>query len=85
MQIFSLFVINHVFECLIDELCRSDKFKSLYKCVQAFEFIRSAKGHQLNIQKHDLRESKHQGRAATPSSQARLDWLGGRADELRRP
>ena len=34
--------------------CRSDKFKSLYKCVQKFEFIRSAKGHQLNIQKHDL-------------------------------
>ena len=34
--------------------CRSDKFKSLYKCVLNFEFIRSAKGHQLNIQKHDL-------------------------------
>ena len=33
---------------------RSDKFKSLFKCVQTFEFIRSAKGHQLNILKHDL-------------------------------
>ena len=34
--------------------CRSDKFKSLYKCVLNFEFIRSAKGHQLNIQKHEI-------------------------------
>ena len=33
---------------------RSDKFKSLYKLVQAFEFIRSEKGHKLNILKHDL-------------------------------
>ena len=30
---------------------RSDKFKSLYKLVQAFEFIRSEKGHKLNILK----------------------------------
>ena len=34
--------------------CRSDKFKSLYKCVETFELIRSTKGHQSNIQKHDL-------------------------------
>ena len=33
---------------------RSEKFKILYSCVQSFEFIRSAKGHQLNIQKLDL-------------------------------
>ena len=33
---------------------RSDKFKSLYKCVQAFEFIRSKKGCQNLFQKHDL-------------------------------
>ena len=39
--------------------CRSDKFKSFYTFVQAFEFIRSTKGHQLNIQKHDLRESQN--------------------------
>ena len=30
---------------------RSDKFKRLYKLVQAFEFIRSEKGHKLNILK----------------------------------
>ena len=30
------------------------KFKSWYSCVQSFEFIRSAKGHQLNIQKHEI-------------------------------
>ena len=30
------------------------KFKRLYSCVQSFEFIRSAKGHQLNIQKHEI-------------------------------
>ena len=34
--------------------CRSDKFKSLYTCVEGFELIRSTKGHQSNIQKHDL-------------------------------
>ena len=33
---------------------RSEKFKILYSCVQSFEFIRSAKGHQLNIQKHEI-------------------------------
>ena len=33
---------------------RSEKFKLLYSCVQSFEFIRSAKGHQLNIQKHEI-------------------------------
>ena len=33
---------------------RSKKFKSWYACIQAFEFIRSAKGHQLNIQKHEI-------------------------------
>ena len=33
---------------------RSDKFKSLYKCVQAFEIIRSKKGCQNLFQKHDL-------------------------------
>ena len=38
--------------------CRSDQFKSLYKCVETFELIRSTKGHQLNIQKHDLPESE---------------------------
>ena len=32
---------------------RSEKFKRLYSRVQSFEFIRSAKGHQLNIQKHE--------------------------------
>ena len=32
-------------------ICRSDKFKSLYSFVQAFEFIRSEKGHKLNILK----------------------------------
>ena len=39
--------------------CRSDQFKSFHIFVQAFEFIRSTKGHQLNIQKHDLRESQN--------------------------
>ena len=39
--------------CLMS-FCRSDKFKSLYKCVETFELIRSTKGHQSNIQKHDL-------------------------------
>ena len=39
--------------------CRSDKFKSFHTFVQAFELIRSTKGHQLNIQKHDLRESQN--------------------------
>ena len=39
--------------------CRSDQFKSLYKCVETFEFIRSTKGHLSNIQKHDLRESQN--------------------------
>ena len=34
---------------------RSDKFKSLYKLVQAFEFIRSEKGHKLNILKLFIR------------------------------
>ena len=34
--------------------CRSDQFKSFHTFVQAFEFIRSTKGHQSNIQKHDL-------------------------------
>ena len=38
---------------------RSDKFKSLYKCEQTFEFFRSAKGHQLNIQKHDLQQNEN--------------------------
>ena len=33
---------------------RSDKFKRLYKLVQAFEFIRSEKGHKLDILKQDL-------------------------------
>ena len=39
--------------CLMS-FCRSDQFKSLYKCVETFELIRSTKGHQSNIQKHDL-------------------------------
>ena len=39
--------------------CRSDQFKSLYKLVQAFEFIRSEKGHKLNILKHDLLQRIH--------------------------
>ena len=34
---------------------RSDKFKSLYKLVQSFEFIRSEKGHKLNILKRLFR------------------------------
>ena len=34
--------------------CRSDQFKSFHTFVQAFEFIRSIKAHQTNIQKHDL-------------------------------
>ena len=33
---------------------RSEQFKIVYSCVQSFEFIRSAKGHQLNIQKHEI-------------------------------
>ena len=33
---------------------RSDKFKILYSCVQAFEFIRSKKGCKNPFQKHDL-------------------------------
>ena len=33
---------------------RSEKFKRLYSCVQFFEFIRSKKGCQLNIQKHEI-------------------------------
>ena len=33
---------------------RSEKFKRLYSCVQSFEFIRSKKGCQLNIQKHEI-------------------------------
>ena len=33
---------------------RSGQFKSLYSCVQSFEFIRSKKGCQLNIQKHEI-------------------------------
>ena len=32
----------------------SGKFKILYSCVQSFEFIRSKKGCQLNIQKHEI-------------------------------
>ena len=36
--------------------CRSDKFKSMYKCVEAFELIRSKKGCQSIFQKRDLRE-----------------------------
>ena len=38
--------------------CRSDQFKSLYKCVETFELIRTTKGHQSNIQKHDLQPKK---------------------------
>ncbi len=39
---------------------RSDKFKSLYKCVLDFDVFGSAKGHQLNIQKHDLHNAECQ-------------------------
>ena len=40
--------------------CRSDQYKTFHTRVQTFEFIRSTKeGHQLNIQKHDLRESQN--------------------------
>ena len=34
--------------------CRSDKFKSFYTFVLAFELIRSTKGRQNPFQKHDL-------------------------------
>ena len=34
--------------------CISDKFKSVYTCVEAFEFIRSTKGGQNPFQKRDL-------------------------------
>ena len=34
--------------------CRSDKFKSFYTFVLAFELIRSTKGSQNPFQKHDL-------------------------------
>ena len=37
---------------------RSHQFKSFHTFVQDFELSRSTKGHQLNIQKRDLRESK---------------------------
>ena len=39
---------------VLSTFSRSEKFKILYSCVQSFEFIRSAKGHQLNIQKHEI-------------------------------
>ena len=32
----------------------SEQFKRLYSCVQSFEFIRSKKGCQLNIEKHEI-------------------------------
>ena len=39
---------------VLSTFSRSEKFKILYSCVQSFEFIRSAKGHRLNIQKHEI-------------------------------
>ena len=33
---------------------RSEKFKSWYSCIQAFELIRSKKGCQYLFQKHEI-------------------------------
>ena len=56
--------------------CRSDKFKTLYKCVETFEFIRSTKGCQIIFLKCDWLENKslnsHQKQAANPSSHANV-------------
>ena len=45
---------SRFWENIFTILFRSEKFKSLYSCVQSFEFIRSKKGCQNPFQKHEL-------------------------------
>ena len=64
---------------------RSEKFKILYSCVQSFEFIRSAKGHQLNIQKHEILQKIWKFACDLGFAATNCSWIfapGGRSWQL---
>ena len=64
---------------------RSEKFKILYSCVQSFEFIRSAKGHQLNIQKHEILQQIWKCACDLGFAATNCSWIfapGGRSWQL---